>query len=124
MMGHAAVDTSNNHLLSCWADRLRSSEADASWRAVVNPDNERAEDLGVAVILSTMVGRGRHFEVHVMDRLVAQRTSLVEAQAEAEKLLGPLSWSQRRITPEWAVHYHFGPTLEFTEPMTAWVGSR
>lgn len=112
-----AVVTSN------WEERLRASHGDASWRAVVSPDAERTEALGDAVIISTKVGRGRHFEVHVQDRLVAQRISLDEAKLEAERRLGPLTWSQEAITPEWAVHYYFGPTTEFTEPMVAWVGT-
>ena len=124
-MGTAvAAVTSNNPVRDQWAERLRVAEGDASWRAVVSPDVERTEALGLAVIISTKVGRGRHFEVHVRDRLVAQRTSLEDAKAEAEKLLGPLTWRQERITPEWAVHYWFGPSTEWTEPTTAWVGHR
>ena len=112
-----------DHLLRGWRSRVEAVTADTSWRGLVNPAVERTEALGDAVIVSTQVGRGRHFEVHVHDRLVAQRTSLTEAQAEAEKLLGPLTWRQERIEPEWAEHYYFGWSDEWTEPMTAWIGS-
>lgn len=76
-----------------------------------------------AVIATDMAGRRRTFEVWVGGTPVGRRPSLDEAKALAQDRLGALQWERLSMPRETAHHYWFGPTDEFTDPLTIYVAT-
>lgn len=72
------------------------------------------------VVIATMGGPRRSYEVWVRGGLFATRPTLLEAQQAVEKVYGGLRWTRRRLDPVKVEHYYFGPTTEFTNPFTIW----
>lgn len=89
--------------------------AGPSWRAFADDPFWMTDG---AVIITNAGARGRSYEVYDRGQQIASRHSLAEAKASIEGRYGPLQWEQRRAEPIEVLHYHFGPTEEFTEPTT------
>lgn len=95
----------------------------ADWRAFSSGMPWLEHD---AVIIGQSSGPGgtrprrQSYEVYVRGRLVAQRPSLSEAQAYVIERHGPVEWHTARQDPVEVEHYFFGPTKEFSSPMTYW----
>lgn len=77
-----------------------------------------------AVIATDKAGRRRTFEVWVDGKPFTRGQTLQEAKDRVEAKLGPLTWSTERIAPETIVHYYFGPTSEFGDPLTIYWADR
>lgn len=87
-----------------------------SWR----PVTERWWPYGHDVVVMTDVRRRRrHYEVYVLGQYIGGRERLDDAKRLAEDYAGfALDWVQEAAPPQEVTHYFFGPTVEFTEPVT------
>ncbi len=63
----------------------------------------------------------KQFEIHVGGHPFANRPRLDEAKAAVEAVYGPLQWRRVTLDKMEADHYFYGPTDEFTSPLTIWV---
>lgn len=46
---------------------------------------------------------------------------LEDAKVAVESEFGVLDWQQVKMEPVEVVHYYFGPTTEFTDPLVAYL---
>ena len=91
-----------------------------SWRGLVNDLHWNAAP---GVILLDMAGRRRTYEVYVNGQQVGRESRLNDARDAVESVLGPCVWERHRADGVKAEHYWFGPTEEFTDPMTFYTGT-
>lgn len=79
-----------------------------------------------AVIFSDGGPAGRKsYEIYDHGALVASRPSLTEAKSViSERWSTDPAWRQMTLPGVEAIHYHFGPTTEFTSPTIVWVATR
>jgi hypothetical protein len=79
-----------------------------------------------AVIATDKAGSRRTFETWVDGFPFTRGHTLVEAKGYIETKLGfgPLVWHTQRMEPSEIDHYYFGPTTEFTEPLTLYWADR
>jgi hypothetical protein len=71
-----------------------------------------------AVILTSVAGRSRSFEVYVGGMQVATRPSLVEAKAHVDNEYGPQQWKRESLPLVEVLTTAWGLTDEFTDPLT------
>lgn len=102
--------------------RLALVTAMPSWRAL---SNEQAwwHDYD-AIIATDVSGSKRVFDVYTHGEQVAIRHTLAEAKQYVEDVYGPLTWRRERMPRDVAIHYYFGPTTEFTDPISVLVVDR
>lgn len=100
-----------NHLREQWR-----RTALPSWRPFQNDRTFWVEH--DAVIATDKAGSRRTFEVWVDGKPFTRAPSLAEAKARVEARLGPLRWTTERLEPEVIDHYYWGPTPEFSDPLT------
>lgn len=90
-----------------------SSVIESSWR----PQGDYFWQDYDAVIATEVRGRRRSFDVYLHGRQIASRSSLLEAQAAVPGAI----WRMVSLPLVEVEHYYFGPTDEFTDPVTIWV---
>jgi len=78
------------------------------------------EDYPVVITSEGGASGRKQFEVYVNGRHFASRPRLDDAKWSVEKVYGPLVWSTRRLPKVETDHYYFGPTTEFSSPLTIW----
>lgn len=93
-----------------------------SWRPYQN--DRTFWDEHDAVIATDKAGSRRTFEIWVDGRPFGRGQTLREAKDRVEAKLGPLTWRTERPPREEIVHYYFGPTTEFAEPLTLYWADR
>lgn len=104
-----------------WATLHERTAMPTSWRPMVAGPYWLDHDV---VISSEGGASGRkQFEIHINGEHFANRPRLDEAKEAVEKVYGPLQWNTKRLSKMETDHYHFGPTTEFTSPLTIWVAS-
>jgi hypothetical protein len=99
-----------NHLRAAWR-----KTALPSWRPYQNDRLFWTEH--DAVIATDKAGSRRTFEVWVDGKPFTRAPSLQEAKDRVEAKLGPLDWTAERLDPETIVHYYWGATSEFSDPL-------
>lgn len=103
------------HLTKGWAALVSKK---SSWRPVSHehwPDHFDA-----AIILDRYGHSGTRYSVWTYGHLIGVRHSFEEATALVEDVYGPLDWWHYEAPPVEKIHYYFGPTTEFTEPVGFW----
>lgn len=96
----------------------RKEAQPTSWRPMVVEPYWRQHDVTIS---SEGGASGRkQFEIHVQGSPFGNRPTLAEAKAAVEAVYGPLQWRTVRLPKLETDHYHFGPTTEFTSPVTIW----
>jgi ribosomal protein S18 acetylase RimI-like enzyme len=70
------------------------------------------------VIVTQFSGRNRRYEVYTYGIAFGDYLRLDEAKQAIEVIYGPLPWRQVRMPKVEVEHYYFGPTTEFTDPLT------
>lgn len=98
-----------------WA--LRRQAMPPSWRAITE---EPFWDRWPVVISSNQAARP-NYEVWVHGRPFVNRPMLSQAKEAVEERFGPQEWQRKRLPKIEVEHYYFGPTTEFTDPITLWV---
>lgn len=87
-----------------------------SWRPVTERWWPHGHDV---VVMTDVRRRRRHYEVYVLGTYIGGRERLDDAKRLAEDYAGfALDWVQEAAPPQEVTHYFFGPTVEFTEPVT------
>jgi hypothetical protein len=88
--------------------------AGPSWRALTEePFWDRWP-----VVIATNAGPRPSYEVWVHGKPFATRPSLAEAKEAVERKHGAQEWTRVRLPKIEVEHYYFGPTTEFTDPIT------
>ena len=105
-----------------WARAVGSKTALPSWRPFQNDRTFWAEH--DAVIATDKAGSRRTFEVWLDGLPFTRAPSLDEAKSRVEARLGPLVWKAERLPLETIDHRYFGPTTEFTDPVTIYWADR
>lgn len=90
------------------------SEAMPSWRGLIGDMYWRSAP---GVLLVDKSGRRNTYEVYVNGQQIGRAFRLDDAKAMVEAKLGPCRWDRDRTEDQKAVHYYFGPTSEFTDPV-------
>ena len=95
----------------------------APWRPIVAPENEDFFRRYDAVIAQDEgVGRrGNTYEVWTYGSPIATRHNLADAKAAVEEVYGPLQWERVTLDPLEVTHYYFGPSTEWSDPLTIYV---
>jgi hypothetical protein len=102
--------------MSWVVDKWRSLHTAAPWRAQ-STDFWNDYDAVIATTEQGRGNRGNSYEVWTYGELIGNRESLEEAQDLVEEVYGPLRWQTVHLDPVKAVHYYFGPTDEFSDPV-------
>ncbi len=63
-------------------------------------------------------GRGNAFETWTFGTLIATRPTLEEAEAVVEDVYGPQPWETVKLDPITVTHRFYGPSDEWTDPVT------
>jgi GNAT superfamily N-acetyltransferase len=106
-----------------WAGWLESLQKAAStWRGFSEGDPFWVQH--DAVIATQRRGRDRYYEVWVEGKNFVNRPTLEQAKEAVEQRLGPLDWKQISMPKVNVIHYYFGRTDEFTDPLTIYVADR
>lgn len=103
--------------MSWLRDRWHSITA-GSWRGLSDSDFWNDYDACIASTEQGRGGRGHQFEVWTYGKLIAVRPNLQEAQEVVEEVYGPLIWETVKPPKVPVVHRYYGPTEEFTDPLT------
>ncbi len=106
---------------------MRLRRKGTSWRPLTTPDQSdffRQYDCVIATDVYGQGRRGNTYEVYTFGQIVAERPTLASAKTYVEDTYGKLVWKRVTLDKEMAVHYYFGPTTEFTDPLTIWVVER
>ena len=91
----------------------------SAWRGFSDSPIWREHD---AVILTQFRGRKRYFEVYVRGELVGTFPTLAAAREQMWVWYGDsLDWQRRTMPKVEVLHYWFGWTDEFTDPLTVYV---
>lgn len=101
----------SQHLREQW----RRVAAPTSWRPVSDINPTYTAD---CVILTQYVGTRRYFEVYTYGVAFGNRPTLEGAKAAVEEIYGRLEWTRVDVPKVEVVHYYFGPTDEFSDPVT------
>lgn len=101
----------SEHLRQMW----RRTAMPMSWRPLADSNFVHEHD---CVIITEKAGRRRRYEVYCYGIAFANYDRLDEAKAGVEAVYGPLPWRTISMPLVEAVHYYFGPTTEFTDPLT------
>lgn len=104
------------HLREAW----RKLADATNWRAFADSPIWREHD---AVIMTQFRGRQRYYEVYTYGEDFGHYPRLDDAKAALERIYGPLQWQQITMPKVEVIHYYFGPTTEFTDPLTVYVAS-
>lgn len=92
-----------------------------SWRPMTTPENKDFFRKYDAVIASTPQGRGgrgNSYEVYTFGEIIAERPTLASAKNYVEAVYGALEWRRVALDPVTIDHVYYGPTKEFSEPLT------
>lgn len=101
-----------------WIVRKWHSLTAGSWRGLSDNDFWNDYECVVATTEKGAGGRGNTYEVWTLGSLIATRPSLAEAKDVVEQVYGKLNWETVKQKEVPVVHNFYGPTTEFTDPVT------
>jgi len=104
--------------VSWLTEKWHSVRTAGSWRGLSTSDFWNEYDACIATTEQGRGGRGNSYEVWTYGTLIATRPTLEEAQGMVEETYGPLRWETVKPKDVTVVHNYFGPTTEFTDPVT------
>jgi hypothetical protein len=89
-----------------------------SWRGLSDGAFWNDYDACIATTTQGRGGRGNSFECWTFGQLISVGGSLQEAKDVVEQVYGPLHWEVVNLPKVPVVHNYYGPTTEFTDPLT------
>jgi hypothetical protein len=101
-----------------WLTDKWHSVTGGSWRGLSDHDFWNDYDACIATTVKGRGNRGSSFEVWTYGSLIATRPTLQEAQEVVEGVYGGLQWEMVSLPPIYVDHKRYGPTKEFTDPLT------
>jgi hypothetical protein len=104
--------------MSWLTDKWHSVRTAGSWRGLSTSDFWNDYDACIATTEQGAGGRGSTYEVWTFGQLISVGGSLQEAKDTVEQVYGKLSWETVKPKAVPVVHNFYGPTTEFTDPLT------
>ena len=101
-----------------WISQKWHSLTAGSWRGLSEDDFWNNHDAVVASTARGRGGRGNEYETWTYGQLVGIRPTLEEAKGIVEDVYGPLPWRIVKPNEVEVDHVYYGPTTEFTDPVT------
>lgn len=89
-----------------------------SWRGLSDSDFWNEYDACIATTEQGRGGRGNAFETWTYGQLIATRPTLEEAKEVVDEVYGPQPWRVVKPKSVPVTHRFYGPTEEFTDPVT------
>jgi hypothetical protein len=105
-------------------DPADNTKEATSWRPLTTPESKeffRKYDVVIATDVMGQGGRGNTYEVYTYGQIVAERPSLAAAKSYVEEVYGAVQWRRVTMDPVEATHYYFGPSTEWSDPLTIYV---
>jgi hypothetical protein len=104
--------------VSWLTEKWHSVRTAGSWRGLSTSDFWNEYDACIATTEQGRGGRGNSYETWTFGSLIQVSQSLEEAKEVVESVYGHLRWETVKPKDVTVVHNYFGPTTEFTDPVT------